>query len=103
MLHHCWVYDTHYHFSPFFQTYYLMALKLMKATPKDDFLMEYGMSLSLSSNPNIIATHEIDMYGAVMKRKRSADMTGCKPLRNRLINEEWFREFFFPVGIRGLV
>ncbi|XP_073473017.1 ribosomal protein S6 kinase alpha-6-like [Aquarana catesbeiana] len=39
----------------------LVAVKLMskKTTPKDNFLMEYGMSLSLSSHPNIIATHEI--------------------------------------------
>ncbi|XP_073473064.1 serine/threonine-protein kinase SBK1-like [Aquarana catesbeiana] len=39
----------------------LVAVKLMskETTPKDNFLMEYGMSLSLSSHPNIIATHEI--------------------------------------------
>lgn len=48
-------------FFSLFPTDELVAVKLMsrETTPKDNFLMEYGMSLSLSSHPNIIATHEI--------------------------------------------
>ncbi|CAI9550421.1 unnamed protein product [Staurois parvus] len=39
----------------------LVAMKLMnkEKTPMDNFLVEYGMSLSLSGHPNIIETHEI--------------------------------------------
>lgn len=61
MLHHCLVYDANYLFFSLFPTDELVAVKLMskETTPKDNFLMEYGMSLSLSSHPNIIATHEI--------------------------------------------
>ncbi|XP_073472978.1 serine/threonine-protein kinase SBK1-like [Aquarana catesbeiana] len=42
----------------------LVAVKLLskQKVPMDNFLVEYGMSISLSGHPNIITTHEIAFH-----------------------------------------